>query len=277
MTKIGRPKKYNTEEERKAAGREYSKRYTKKNPERQKIYYAKNSETVIARVKKSQAKKPEKYKEYNDTYHKVNKDVLAPKQKKNRSTRIQYAISEWLQGNPEPFWEYRLPFLESRAKKNKIPYNLTVESMTELTYRQRFCCYYTKFLLVSYFGSGKKKGIEQRMNTLSIDKVDPSKGYTVDNVVLVSDFINTIKLNLTNQEFLTLINTIVRQFAGKKVSYNRIHKFYNTNQKKFKKFKNIITNKKNIQKLTKKIFLGKKESRKYHPDIKSFKEIDEII
>ena len=279
MPKIGRPKTYKTEEERKAAGRESSRRYREKNPERQKIYYEANTEASINRVKKSQAKKPEKYKKYNETYQKKNKEVLAPKMKKNRETRIRYAITEWKRGNPEPFWEYRLPFLASRTKKNNIPFNLTVENMTELTYRQRFCCYYTKFLLVSNFGSGnkKKKDIAQRMHTLSIDRIDPSKGYLINNVVLVSDFMNTIKLNLTNQEFLTLITTIVRKFSGKQLYHNRIHKFYNLNKKKFDKFRELISSKKYINKLNKDIYLGRRQKRKYYPDIKSFKEIDDVI
>ena len=278
MTKIGRPKKYKTEEERKAAHRLSNKKSDEKTGYTKK-YYAANKEAVKDRVKKSRAKKPEKYKIYQDTYQKKNKVVLAPKKKKNRETRIRNAITEWKRGNPEPFWEYRLPFLESRTKKNKIPFNLTVENMTELTYRQRFCCYYTKFLLVSNFGSGnkKKKDIAQRMHTLSIDRIDPSKGYLINNVVLVSDFMNTIKLNLTNQEFLTLINTIVSQFSGKQVSYNRIHKFYNLNKNKFDKFRKLISSKKYINKLNKDIYLGRRQKRKYHPDFNSFKEIDDLI
>tara|TARA_Y100000389_G_C17428472_1_gene501054 strand:+ start:959 stop:1798 length:840 start_codon:yes stop_codon:yes gene_type:complete len=279
MTKIGRPKTYKTEEERKAAGRESSRRYREKNPERQKIYYAANTEVVKDRVRKSQAKKPEKYKIYQDSYQKKNKEVLAPKMKKNRETRIRYAITEWKRGNPEPFWEYRLPFLASRTKKNNIPFNLTVENMTTLTYRQRFCCYYTKFLLVSYFGSGdkKKKDIAQRMHTLSIDRIDPSKGYLINNVVLVSDFVNTVKLNLNNQEFLTLIYFIINKFAGKAIKPNKIHTLFKSNRQKFDKFRKLISSKKYINKLNKDIYLGRRQKRKYYPDIKSFKEIDDVI
>jgi hypothetical protein len=207
-------------------------------------------------------------------YRENNKNALEIKRKLYDTKKIQHALAEWKIGNPEPFWNLRLPFIKGRAKQQKLPFNLTTENMTALTYRQRFLCYYTNFLLISFAGKGaKSKSIEERMHTLSIDKMDPLKGYTIDNVVLVSDFINTMKLNLTNHEFLTLINTIVRQFAGKEVSYNRIHKFYNTNQKKFKKFKNIITNKKNIQKMVKNVFLGRKEAREYYPDIKSFEDI----
>jgi hypothetical protein len=278
MSKIGRPKKYKTEEEKKAAARLSSKKYNERTGYAKK-YYAANTEAAKDRVKKSQAKNPKKHKIYQDTYQKKNKVVLAPKKKKNRETRIRNAISEWKRGNPEPFWEYRLPFLASRTKKNRIPFNLTVENMTELTYQQRFCCYYTKFLLVSNFGSGnkKKKDIAQRMHTLSIDRIDPSKGYLINNVVLVSDMMNTIKLNLTNQEFLTLINTIVHQFSGKQLSLNKIHKFYQLNKKKFDKFRKLISSKKYINKLNKDIYLGRRQKRKFYPDIKSFKEIDDVI
>ena len=273
MTKIGRPKKYKTEEERKEAKRISSQKYEKKTNYSKKNYI-KDPIASSARVKKSISKKPQKYKNYQVKYRENNKDALEIKRKLYDTKKIQHALAEWKIGNPEPFWNLRLPFIKGRAKQQKLPFNLTTENMTELTYRQRFLCYYTNFLLISFAGKGaKSKSIEERMHTLSIDKMDPLKGYTIDNVVLVSDFINTMKLNLTNHEFLTLINTIVRQFAGKEVSYNRIHKFYNTNQKKFKKFKNIITNKKNIQKMVKNVFLGRKEAREYYPDIKSFEDI----
>jgi len=273
MTKIGRPKKYKTEEERKEAKRISSQKYEKKTNYSKKNYI-KDPIASSARVKKSISKKPQKYKNYQLKYRENNKDALEIKRKLYDTKKIQHALAEWKIGNPEPFWNLRLPFIKGRAKQQKLPFNLTTENMTELTYRQRFLCYYTNFLLISFAGKGaKSKSIEERMHTLSIDKMDPLKGYTINNVVLVSDFINTMKLNLTNHEFLTLINTIVRQFAGKEVSYNRIHKFYNTNQKKFKKFKNIITNKKNIKKMVKNVFLGRKEAREYYPDIKSFEDI----
>ena len=273
MTKIGRPKKYKTEEERKEAKRISSQKYEKKTNYSKKNYI-KDPIASSARVKKSISKKPQKYKNYQVKYRENNKNALEIKRKLYDTKKIQHALAEWKIGNPEPFWNLRLPFIKGRAKQQKLPFNLTTENMTALTYRQRFLCYYTNFLLISFAGKGaKSKSIEERMHTLSIDKMDPLKGYTIDNVVLVSDFINTMKLNLTNHEFLTLINTIVRQFAGKEVSYNRIHKFYNTNQKKFKKFKNIITNKKNIQKMVKNVFLGRKEAREYYPDIKSFEDI----
>lgn len=273
MTKIGRPKKYKTEEERKEAKRISSQKYEKKTNYSKKNYI-KDPIASSARVKKSISKKPQKYKNYQVKYRENNKNALEIKRKLYDTKKIQHALAEWKIGNPEPFWNLRLPFIKGRAKQQKLPFNLTTENMTELTYRQRFLCYYTNFLLISFAGKGaKSKSIEERMHTLSIDKMDPLKGYTINNVVLVSDFINTMKLNLTNHEFLTLINTIVRQFAGKEVSYNRIHKFYNTNQKKFKKFKNIITNKKNIQKMVKNVFLGRKEAREYYPDIKSFEDI----
>ena len=273
MTKIGRPKKYKTEEERKEAKRISSQKYEKKTNYSKKNYI-KDPIASSVRVKKSISKKPQKYKNYQVKYRENNKDALEIKRKLYDTKKIQHALAEWKIGNPEPFWNLRLPFIKGRAKQQKLPFNLTTENMTALTYRQRFLCYYTNFLLISFAGKGaKSKSIEERMHTLSIDKMDPLKGYTINNVVLVSDFINTMKLNLTNHEFLTLINTIVRQFAGKEVSYNRIHKFYNTNQKKFKKFKNIITNKKNIQKMVKNVFLGRKEAREYYPDFKSFEDI----
>ena len=276
MSKIGRPYKYKTDEERKSSRRLSDKKYRDKNPNYQKEYYEANKEIVKTRVAKSIAKKSNYYKSYRKKYNKENKSVLAPKNKKKRDSRLFTAIAEWKRGNPELFWEQRLPFIKSKAKQKNIPFNLTVENMTTLTYRQRFCCYYTNFLLISYPGS-KGKTVEERMHNLSIDRIDPLKGYVIDNVVLISDFVNSMKLNTNNREFLTLINFIINKFVGKEIKQNKIHTLFKSNRQKFDKFRKLISSKKYINKLNKDIYLVRRQKRKYYPDIKSFKEIDDVI
>ncbi len=124
MTKIGRPKKYKTEEERKEAKRISSQKYEKKTNYSKKNYI-KDPIASSARVKKSISKKPQKYKNYQVKYRENNKDALEIKRKLYDTKKIQHALAEWKIGNPEPFWNLRLPFIKGRAKQQKLPFNLT--------------------------------------------------------------------------------------------------------------------------------------------------------
>ena len=46
------------------------------------------------------------------------------------------------------------------------------------------------------------------INTLSIDRLDSSKGYTKDNVVLVTAIVNSMKNDLSENEFIKIIKKI---------------------------------------------------------------------
>lgn len=47
-------------------------------------------------------------------------------------------------------------------------------------------------------------------DTLSLDKLDPSKGYIKGNVVWCSYLINTMKQNMTEEQFYTFIEGILK-------------------------------------------------------------------
>ena len=57
---------------------------------------------------------------------------------------------------------------------------------------------------------GKSTKIVQ---TASIDRIDSSKGYTPDNIVLTINEINIMKNNLTIKEFKTIVTNIYKHFC----------------------------------------------------------------
>lgn len=78
--------------------------------------------------------------------------------------------------------------LAYRASVQKIDFNLDVNYMIELYDRQKGLCYYSGFPL-----NLNKKGGRAKFDTLSVDKVIPSKGYTKGNVVLCLNCVNIFK------------------------------------------------------------------------------------
>lgn len=95
---------------------------------------------------------------------------------------------------PESFMGDRLLKIKRRAKKENIEFNLTKDFLISLYKNQNGKCFYTDEILHLMNGQG-------RLQTgLSIDRVDNSKGYLIDNVVLCTSRFNTIKSNMTLEE-----------------------------------------------------------------------------
>ena len=99
---------------------------------------------------------------------------------------IQERISEW-------------------RKKAGPPSDLTVDFLVDLYQRQKGKCYYSGIPLV--LNSRKGHAVP---NSISLDRIDPDKGYTQRNVVWCTYFVNTMKGNLTESEFLGLLRLILK-------------------------------------------------------------------
>jgi hypothetical protein len=76
--------------------------------------------------------------------------------------------------------------IKARAKKDKTPFNLTLEYFISLYVKQKGICY--------YFDIPLEKG------NISLDRIDPTKGYIKGNIIFCSVKANTIKSNLTLNE-----------------------------------------------------------------------------
>ncbi len=85
----------------------------------------------------------------------------------------------------------------TRSKKKSLAFDLTTEFIRELYEKQNGKCYYTGEALVYNNSTGKPLP-----NSMSLDKMTPSKGYAKDNMVLCTFFTNTAKQDLTKEEFL---------------------------------------------------------------------------
>ena len=95
---------------------------------------------------------------------------------------------------------HRLSHWKSRDKK----FNLTVEYLISLHEKQKGRCYYTGQLLNIFGGQGKPTP-----NSISLDRLDPNKGYTKENVVWCTFLVNSMKQNLTEDQFYTMIQDIL--------------------------------------------------------------------
>lgn len=117
-----------------------------------------------------------------------------------RKAYIQYN-KDWQRDN---LFQYRLLSARSRAKKKGIEVKLSVKFLKQLFEDQKGLCYYS--------------GLPMEMTkvsrySMSIDRMDSTKGYTEDNIVLVASIVNTMKNDLPIKDFIDVVNSIAMRYT----------------------------------------------------------------
>lgn len=81
--------------------------------------------------------------------------------------------------------------LKNSAKKRNIPFNLTLMDLHDLSFP--ITCPVLNIPLCYNIGKSQD-------NSFSIDRIESTKGYEADNIVVVSNRVNTLKSNATLEE-----------------------------------------------------------------------------
>lgn len=86
--------------------------------------------------------------------------------------------------------------LKSSAKRRGIPFTLTIPELNNLSFP----------LSCPILGIPLKFNHKQQDNSYSIDRIDSSKGYEIDNIIVISWKANRLKSNGTIQELEQISN-----------------------------------------------------------------------
>jgi hypothetical protein len=129
-------------------------------------------------------------------------DQISQEKKRRKSPEKQLAFSRNYQKERRKDFNYRLQMLinasKQRAVKKQIEHNITVNDLKEI-YPQDGCCPVFGFKLE--FGNA---GF--REHSPSIDRIDSSKGYTKDNIQIISWRANKLKTDATVEELEMLLS-----------------------------------------------------------------------
>ena len=113
-------------------------------------------------------------------------------------------------GNKSPSWRghgeislYQWRHIKDSAIDRNIPFEITIEQAWELFLRQDRKCKLTGLEI------GLRKTAKDYSATASLDRIDSSKGYTLDNIQWIHKKINTMKMDLDEQTFFKYCNLIV--------------------------------------------------------------------
>lgn len=132
-------------------------------------------------------------------YMAANKNKRAEAKKKQREKNygtikyhVQEKISTW-------------------RKASSVLSDLTVEYLIDLYNQQDGYCYYSGEPMLFGWVDGKI-----HHNSLSLDRLDPSKGYIQGNVVWCSYLVNTMKQNMNDYEFYEILKKILKNKFGER-------------------------------------------------------------
>ena len=92
---------------------------------------------------------------------------------------------------------------KTRALKNNIPFDLTKEQLIELFEKQNGKCALSNLEMQTVIKAGKNPF------NVSIDRIKPGRAYSLSNIRLVCNSINTMCSNLSDEEFLSFCKAVV--------------------------------------------------------------------
>lgn len=118
----------------------------------------------------------------------------------SRSRSVKYCVGKILA------WFYN--DLKRGAKVRNLEFLLTKEDLSSIFEKQEYNCYYSGIQLEICLYHHKNRS-EGRINTTaSIDRLDSTKGYTVDNIVFCHKKINIMKGAILEREFVDICRLI---------------------------------------------------------------------
>ena len=111
-----------------------------------------------------------------------------------------------LTSTTEGIIEHKIRKTKGRLRGKNIEFDLDVPYILNLWEQQNGkCCYSGDKMRLQGYGSGKAT-----KNSCTFDRVDPTKGYVKGNVVLCCMHVNTMKSNLSVEEFVSLCVRIMK-------------------------------------------------------------------
>lgn len=115
-------------------------------------------------------------------------------------------------GNQSHFWKgegeisgHYFSNLKWCAKKRKIPFEITIKDIWNLFVKQNRKC--------AISGVKLNPPTYRPFGTASLDRIDPRKGYNINNVQWVHKDINVMKWNFSQTDFLSWCRIIVKHLG----------------------------------------------------------------
>ncbi len=97
--------------------------------------------------------------------------------------------------------------IKKSAKRRNIPFDLSIQEAWELFEKQKRKCYLTQQSIIL---CPSRKDIMKGKQTASLDRIDSSKGYTIDNVQWIHKDLNTMKWDFSQEHFINMCKMVAK-------------------------------------------------------------------
>ena len=104
---------------------------------------------------------------------------------------------------------FRFLGAKDRARRNNLEFNLTLDYIIYLWNQQKGKCALSNINMTYTLKEGRTP------TNVSIDKIDRTKGYTMDNIQLVCMSCNQMKNDLSEEELYNFCKAIVNKYENK--------------------------------------------------------------
>lgn len=121
---------------------------------------------------------------------------------KKKNKKIKNSLSS---GNVKTYIKSRVGQFRARAKRNSLEFDLDFKFLFDLWNSQNGLCYYSQRKMIA--GHKKYSGCAA-WDSPSLDRKDPYRGYTKDNVVWCTYAVNSFKQALTEEQFRKIVKEI---------------------------------------------------------------------
>lgn len=111
-----------------------------------------------------------------------------------RSKNLKTDLKEYL--------KYKHNYFKHKSKIKNIHFDLDTDTIYELYKKQNGKCYYTGIQIVHNNGCPD-------YNSISVERLNPNKGYTKDNIVLAAFNINSFKGMMDEDEFKQFLDKVI--------------------------------------------------------------------
>ncbi len=173
--------------------REYNKKYREDNKEtikeNNRIYRENNADRIKVNARLNQ----HNYDEYGRQWYIKNRERLLANDKlnyvKNRESILKSGREKIRS------WKSRFSQWKRGAKVRNLEFDLTLEEIKSMP----LVCYYTKQVLTME---------SRKPNTISLERIDNTKGYIKGNTVFCCSDINYMKNDLSKDEFIRLCGEV---------------------------------------------------------------------
>lgn len=134
------------------------------------------------------------------------------KVEQNKAARNNYSDEQKL----HYLFVHRINGCKSRAKDKNISCDITIDDLQELWDRQKGICAISKIPMTINIDSGRNP------YNISVDQINPSGGYTKDNIQLVCMCVNQLKSDFDMKTILNICKNILNNYEAEQNSGGQV-------------------------------------------------------